>query len=88
MGSTKGWTKALTNVGQRLEDGAQTFHALLAKDQSSSRPGGPIGKHRSLVEAEPQSDRAACDSTHQDIWMQEMRQNFRELVENNTFDPG
>ena len=71
-------------VERDLEEGA--FRALLADDQSSSRPGGPIGKHRSLVEAKPQMYRAACDSTHRDIWKGAMRQEFQGLVKNKTFE--
>lgn len=51
-----------------LEGSTQMFHTLLADDQSSLKPRGHIGKHRSLVEAELlQSYSAGCDSANWDI---------------------
>lgn len=67
-------------VERDLEEGTQTFRTLLAGEHLSSRPGGPIGKHRSLVEAESQSYHAACDSTHRDIWIDAMRQELQGYV--------
>lgn len=68
-----------------LEERAQVFCALRAENQSSSRPGGPIGSHPSEVEEEPQSYRATCDSTHRDPLMDPMRKEFQGLVENDRF---
>lgn len=74
-------------VGQGLDDWVHVCQVLLAEGQSSSQPGGPTRKHRSLVEAEPQWYRVVCDSTHRDIfWIGAMRWELRGLVDNNTFD--
>lgn len=55
-------------VDEDLENILRVFHhALLAKDQSKLQPGGPIGKHWSLVEAETASYSGTCDSTHRNI---------------------
>lgn len=73
-------------VERDLEKEAQTFRDLLAEELSSSRLDDPIGKHRSSVEAEPQSYRAACDSTHRDIWTDAMCQEIQGLAKNEAFE--
>lgn len=52
-------------VERGLEDAMHVFLALLAVEQSNSQPGGLIGKHWSLVEAEPFSYRTAGDLAYQ-----------------------
>lgn len=49
------------------------------------QPGGPIRKHRSLLEAEPQLYSAACDSANRDIWLGAM-QGVSRVSDHNTFD--
>lgn len=69
--------KGVTELLERdLEEGTKTFCMLIEKDQPSLRPNDPMGKLWSLVEAKPQSYRAAYDSTHLDIWIAMMRQKF------------
>lgn len=73
-------------VERDLEQGARTFRALLADDQSTSRPDGTIGKHRSLVEAEPQSYHAACNLAHQGIWTGALGQVLQRVMNKKRFE--
>ena len=59
-----------------LDDGTRANYALLAEDQANLQTDGPIGRHRSLVEDEPQSYSDACGLVNRYIWLGAMRQEF------------